>query len=217
MIKGYQDRPQQLRRHDTPDIRRSSLHNHADMDALNMHQIILQLIRKDVLRDGDEDGAAERLPEENQRGADRHVLSRQDGLHGHVGLLHAKAHPEAVQDLVADPNAPSAVDFEGRDQARANGDDDGRQDHARRVVADLVGKPASGYAGYDYREHQRDGADTGLDGRHALDALEPDWDVVYHHEHRAASACCVVETRCYASLLENSGRHSGCLVFPDLD
>nr|POE94412.1 hypothetical protein CFP56_16652 [Quercus suber] len=55
-------------------------------------------VGEDVLRDGDEEGAAEGLGEDDDRGADGHVGRGQHRLRGDEALLGADAEAEAVED-----------------------------------------------------------------------------------------------------------------------
>lgn len=58
-------------------------------------QLLQQLGRKEILADGQEDGAAEALRQEQRRGPERDVGARDDCLHRRERHLHAKTGTEA--------------------------------------------------------------------------------------------------------------------------
>lgn len=94
--------------------------------------------REEVLADGEEDGAAELLGEEDERDAEGHVGARQRVLGREVGGSEAAADAQAEEDLVADPLGVGGGWGEGREEAGAGGAEDGADEHGGDVVADLL-------------------------------------------------------------------------------
>ena len=104
-----------------------------------LQEALEQLVGLDVLGDGDHDGAAEGLAEDDDGGAGGHVGLLQDCLHGDQGQLHAAADADAIDDLVADPGGVVGADLEGRHETGANAHHDAGEDQPGHVVAEHLG------------------------------------------------------------------------------
>jgi len=148
-------------------------------DAWDASEAVGQLVVEHVLADRGEDSAEELLAEEHERRADGHVLARQHRLRSHVGCLGARAEAEAVHDLEADPLALQGVDFEGGEQAGADCCEADAEDHEGRVIADAGDQLAGGDGRYDDGHYHGKEADAAIDGRDAVNGLEPDGKVVH--------------------------------------
>lgn len=176
-----------------------------------------QLVGKDRLRNADKQGAAQRLQKGNHGRAGGNVLEVEHVLDGHERLLHAHADAGAEQDLVADPGGRACVWLEGREKARADGHDDGAEDHEGRVVAHGRDKRAREDGEDDDADQHGQVARAGLDGRGALDGLEPDGDVVDHQVKRGAEEEDVQAASPYRSVADDARRHRGVFALAPLD
>ena len=208
-IVRHQHRAEVSRGDQVPDLGRPRVHHVERIQPRHAAQAGDQAVGEDRLRDGDEHGAAERLREEHQRGPDRDVAPREHRLRGQVRLLHPQAEADAEDDLVGDPRGGAGVRAEGGQQAGADAHERGAEEHERGVVADGGDAGAGGDAGDDEGEHQRQGADAGLDGRDGGDGLEPDGEVEDHDDHGGAEAEGEAEPRGHAALLEDAGGDGG--------
>ena len=148
-------------------------------DARDASEAVGQLIVEHVLADRGEDGAEELLTEEHERHANGHVLARQHRLRGHVGCLRARAEAEAVQNLEANPLALQGVDLEGGEQAGADRCEADAEDHEGRVIADAGDQLAGDDGRHDNGHHHGKKVDAAIDGRDAVNGLEPDRKVIH--------------------------------------
>lgn len=131
-----------------------------------------EAVLEDGLGDGDEDGAAQGLEELHAGGGLGDPLVRDAVLDDEHARLEADADAQPREDLVAEPDAQRAVEGEGRDHARADGEEDhGGQDEGV-VVADGGDEAAGGHRGDDDGDEHREELDAGLDGAVSLDGLE---------------------------------------------
>ncbi|TLS21088.1 uncharacterized protein PpBr36_10493 [Pyricularia pennisetigena] len=175
-----------------------------------------QLVDKDALGDGDEQGAAQTLHKDDDGGAHGHVLEVEHGLHGDDGLLHAEAHAGAGNDLVSDPDGLFRARVPRGQQPEADRHDHGGDPEERRVVA----PDGDNHSGDERRGHEgqqeRQDPDARLDGRHALHGLEPDGDEVAGADEGGAPGEGVKRRRPDGALLDDARRHRGLLVLPPL-
>ena len=132
-------------------------------------------------------------------------------------MLHACAHTEAVDDLVADPLLVPCVDFPGGDQADADGHQDRGEDHPGGVVAEDGDEDAGDDGDDDEAEDHGEVADAAFDSGGALDRLEPDGDEVDEDEEGGAEAGAEPGCEGDAALLHDSGGDGGVVLLPELD
>lgn len=93
---------------------------------------------KNDVAGGDEDGAAERLREDEDGGRDGRGGGRRAGLDRDDGHLHADAAREAGEDLVAHPLGGRGVRAERGEEAARHGEDGAAEDGEWQVVADFL-------------------------------------------------------------------------------
>lgn len=176
-----------------------------------------QGVGEDVLADGDEQGAAQRLRKHDDGGPDGDVLFRQGRLHRDEHLLHAEADACAEDELVADPFRGRGVGFEGGEEPRADGHEDGGYEHERGVVS-YCGHGATGNHGDD--DEAEDGGeihDAGFCGADALDGLEPDGEVVHHYEESGAQHGAEPGGAPDVAVFKHARGDRGVFLLPDLD
>ncbi|KAL9119799.1 MAG: hypothetical protein Q9187_003647 [Circinaria calcarea] len=142
-----------------------------------LQQARQQAVLRHILGNTDEQHAAERLHEHDQRGADGQVRERKNSLHRDQRLLHREANTEAVEDLVADPFRRGGVDCESGQEPRADGLEDGAHDEKGCVVTDCCYAGTTKNGHQDQSEDEGKTHDSGGGGGDGLDGLEPDGEV----------------------------------------
>lgn len=149
-----------------------------DIDAGGqLGDLLDQGVAEDVLRDGDGDGAAERVEEDGDRVARRHVLLVQHDLHGDEGDLHAGARADAREDLEADPRGGAAADFQRVQHAAADGEDGRAGPREGDVGAERGDGAADDDAGERDGDEVGDRADAAAFGCRAFHGLEVEGEV----------------------------------------
>ena len=195
--QGFRHGVLETRRADVQDQLRAGELGHLAADVAH------ELVVEDVLGDGDHEGAAEGVEEHAHGGGGGDVAQGEDGLHGDEGLLHAEAHAQAEDDLVADPLRVGGGGLEGGEEAGADGGEEGGEVVEGHVVADDGGADAGDDVGRDEREDQGDAHDAGLECGGALDRLEPDGQPEDEDEEGAAQAEGEVARRRHVALLDD--------------
>ena len=108
----------------------------------------------------------------------RHVLRAQNNLHRDKRDLHARACPEARQNLVPDPTPRTTRHAQRIQHSTTDGEDGGSEPHKGRVPAERGDAAADDDGGQRDADEIGDGADAGAFGRGAFDGLEVEGQVV---------------------------------------
>ena len=121
-----------------------------------------------VLTDRYKNGAAELLEEKHQRDAGGDIFAFENGLGGHLRLLHAAADAETDEDLIPDPFAAAGVEIPCSDQPGADRHQHGRQKHVGSIQSQKTDELTSDDGADNEAEDERDGTYTGFDGADIL-------------------------------------------------
>ena len=175
------------------------------------------MIFEHVVPGQDENRPAQRLREYHARGADGHVVERQHRLRGHERLIHAETAAEAETGLVADPHGVDGIDFPGREQAGTGGDENGGDEHERRVVAYRGDEDAGQKSGDDVGHDEGEVHDAGFSGGDVFDGLEPDGEVVDQEEVGAPQPEGEPGSEGDAPLTDNPWGYGCFVLLPDLN
>jgi hypothetical protein len=128
---------QNLRRHNTPQVRRPSIcHNPRVKSRRILGHLLTQRIDKDILRDGDAQRATKRVEEHDAGIGCWHIFLIRHDLYCDKGDLYTSPCADTGEDLVADPLTRWGRDFERVQHACADGEDGAAEPHERRVPTD---------------------------------------------------------------------------------
>lgn len=137
-------------------------------------QPLQQPIRKYTLPRRNKNRSSQCLRENHTRGPDTHVVELKHCLRSHEWLVHAEPAAEAEAGLVADPAGVAGIDFPSCEEASADGDENGGDEHEGGVVACYGDEDAGEEGGEDVGHDEGEIHDARLGGGDALDGLEPD-------------------------------------------
>lgn len=176
-----------------------------------------ELVGEDVLGDADEESATKGLGKHHDGSADGDVIGGERGLDSNHGLLHAHTDTHAEDELVSDPVGGGSVDGEGGQETSANAHHDGRNNHEWGVVSENGNETTRNNGQENDGQNHGQVLDTRLNGRRALDSLEPEREVEDEDEESSTKSGTEKGTSPDGTVFEDARGHGSLLALPDLD
>ena len=183
----------------------------------NAGQVLDELVGEDVLANRDEESAAKSLEEHHGSGANGNVFCGKRCLNSNQDLLHTETDTSTEDELVANPLRGTTVDFHRCEQTGANGHEDRREEHERRVVTNSSYSATSNHRNDDEAEDGGEVHNSRLGCRSSLDGLEPDGQVVNHDEEASAQHGTEQCRSPDVAVQEDARRNRGIFLLPPLD